>query len=328
MNLLLKPLATAREIRARRPPKARIDPHHPIDVLIETERQPNGEALESLTVFLAGSECPFTCVFCDLWQHTLDEPTPREALPEQLRQALANTGFEPRGRQVKLYNASNFFEARAVPESDDEAIAALAKRCASVVVECHPRLIGERCLRFAERLDGRLQVAMGLETVHPEIQPRLGKGADLDDFARAAETLGRHGIGWRAFVLVGLPFLHRDEAAHWAIESTRWAIGHGAEHVALIPLRGETLQRTLGPESFSPPVLKDLEEALDRSLETVGKQRASTVITADLWDIDALARCPHCAADRRARLERLHQTGILEPRAVCTVCSAPSCTPY
>ena len=32
-----------------------------------------------------------------------------------------------------------------------------------VVVECHPRLIDDRCEEFDAKLDGQLEVAMGLE---------------------------------------------------------------------------------------------------------------------------------------------------------------------
>src|SRR6185295_5330636 len=153
-----------------------------------------GPSARVLTVFLAGAECPFSCVFCDLWRHTIDGPTRRGALPAQIEKALAAAGPIPDGAQVKLYNASNFFEPRAVPPEDDEAIAALLAPFAQVVVECHPRLVGARAERFAARLaesqsptraSRRLQVAMGLETVHPHALPRLGKAMTLDGFAGA-----------------------------------------------------------------------------------------------------------------------------------------------
>ena len=72
-----------------RPPKPQVDPWRPLDVLVEEERwSPMARMRRSMTVFLAGSECPFTCVFCDLWQYTLDEPTPPGAIPQQLEIAL------------------------------------------------------------------------------------------------------------------------------------------------------------------------------------------------------------------------------------------------
>ena len=155
----------------------------------EEERTPEAGD-PALTIFLAGAECPFTCVFCDLWRETLDGPTPPGALPAQLREALAAAGPLPQPvRRLKLYNASNFFEPRAVPMEDEDEILALVAPFARVTVECHPRLVGGRCLRFAERLTGRLEVAMGLETVHPEALPRLNKGLTLDGLRPRAATL-------------------------------------------------------------------------------------------------------------------------------------------
>src|ERR1700726_3858558 len=112
-------------------------------------------AVAALTVLLAGAECPFACVFCDLWRETLDGPTPRGALPAQLRAVLAQAGSLPRPCAAKLYNASNFFEQRAVPVEDEPELAEILAPFARVTVECHPRLVGDRCLAFAERLGGR-----------------------------------------------------------------------------------------------------------------------------------------------------------------------------
>ena len=184
-------------VRSQRIPRFEPDPWEPLRHLWEEEREPTGGAIRALTVFLAGAECPFTCVFCDLWRETLHGPTPVGALPTQLRKAFAAAGPLPARASLKLYNASNFFDPRAVPVADEPALLDLAAPFARVTVECHPRLIENRCLRFAERLEGRLEVAMGLETVHPEALARLNKGLTLDDFDRAAETLRRAGIGMR-----------------------------------------------------------------------------------------------------------------------------------
>ena len=45
---------------------------------------------------------------------------------------------------VKLYNASNFFDPRAVPESDYDAIAEQLSGLDRVIVESHPSLVGPR----------------------------------------------------------------------------------------------------------------------------------------------------------------------------------------
>ena len=103
-----------RRIRSLRPAKMRVDPYAAHGSVLEDERRPDGKIERALTVFLTGAECPFTCSFCDLWQWTLDGPTPPGALTRQLESVLeARKGQAP--DRLKVYNASNFFDQRAVP---------------------------------------------------------------------------------------------------------------------------------------------------------------------------------------------------------------------
>lgn len=308
-------------VHALRRDKPAVDPWRPLGTSWEEERQPDGTLAPVLTVFLAGAECPFGCVFCDLWRHTLDGPTPLGALPAQLEQALAAAGPLPAGCQVKLYNASNFFAERAVPAADDEPLASLLAPCARVIVECHPRLVGDRCARFVDRLgrdSTRLQVAMGLETVHPGALPRLGKAMTLDDFAAAAGRLRALGAGVRAFVLVGAPFVPAAEAALWAERSTAWAFAHGVEHVSLIPVRGEgeALRWLASAGDFAAPTIAVVEEAFSRCLAL-----GDGVVTVDTWDFGRLLACAACAPARRARLERINRRGADEPPVACERCA-------
>src|SRR2546425_4164007 len=111
-------------IRRLRPPKPGIDPWKAHGTVIEEERSASGGLERAVTVFLAGAECPFTCSFCDLWRGTLDGPTPPGALPTQLARALEAIA-PPFPHRLKLYNASNFFDRRAVPAEDLPRIAEL-----------------------------------------------------------------------------------------------------------------------------------------------------------------------------------------------------------
>lgn len=308
-----------RRIRALRPPKAAVDPWQPIAVLQEAERQPSGEIVPVLTVFLAGRECPFTCVFCDLWRHTLDEPTPPGALPAQLEAALARPHRLAPNTHIKLYNASNFFDTKAVPPADEEALLTLLAPFPQVVVECHPKLVGRRCLDFAARLAGRLQVAMGLETVHPNALPHLNKKMTPDDFAHAAATLRHHGMAVRAFVLIGAPFVPPAEIALAAEQAAAFAFAHGAEHVALIPARAGNgaMDQLAERGDFTPPSLAQIEEAMERCLALGG----DGVVTVDLWDLERFAPCPACQQARLDRLARLNRSGRPEPALPCAHCS-------
>ena len=305
-------------VRSLRGSKEPVDAERAVGVRVESERIAPGSVAPGVTVFLAGSECPFTCVYCDLWKYTLDGPTPAGALPRQLQTALGEV--EDDLRWVKLYNASNFFDSRAVPVEDRDALAELVSGFETTVVESHPRLIGKSCLDFADRVDGRVQVAMGLETVHPEALLRLNKEMSVTDFDRAAEELLDMGIGVRAFVLVGVPFVEPTEDHEWVVRSVEHAVSIGVEHVALIPVRdgnGALEQLRHGGE-FHPPSLSRLEDALD---DTIG---LAAIVTADLWDLGRFAECVHCGDDRCERMERMNLSGENEPRVGCGECGVGS----
>lgn len=307
--------AEDRRLRALRPAKRAVDPWRPLGVVVEAERTASGAVVPTVAVFLAGRECPFTCVFCDLWGATLDGPTPPGALPEQLRRALASLdgAIDPATR-LKLYNASNFFDPLAVPEADLPALAQLAASFARVVVESHPKLVGPRCRRFAALVPGRLEVAMGLETVHPQALARLNKKMTVADFDRAAARLRDWGVALRAFVLVGAPHVPAAQRREWTRRSIVHALDAGAETVSLIPVRGGNgeLERLAGEGAFRPPRLKDLEEALADGL-ALGRG----AILADLWEAARFADCPLCGGERLARLARMNLSGEIEAEVAC-----------
>ena len=179
--------SATRRIRDLRGAREAVDPWRPVALLREKERTIEGGRAPCFTVFLAGAECPFSCSFCDLWRHTLNEPTPRGALPAQIERALEELTGSAAGDAVPSGCRLNFFEPRAVPRCDLHRIAELAAPFERLVVECHPRLVDQRALEFAASLEPRLEVAMGLETVHPEILPRLNKEMTRRDFDRAGE---------------------------------------------------------------------------------------------------------------------------------------------
>jgi radical SAM enzyme (TIGR01210 family) len=286
--------------------------------LLEDERRPGGRIEQALTVFLTGAECPFTCSFCDLWQWTLDGPTPPGALTRQLESVLeARVGQTP--DRLKLYNASNFFDQRAVPPEDVLGIAKLAAPFAAITVESHANTIGAKTLDFARRIPGRLEVAVGLETIHPAAAPQLNKRLDLARFDSAARFLSDNGIDLRVFVLLGAPYVPVNETVAWTVRTVEYAAERGASVVSIIPVRGGNgeLERLQGQGHFTPPTLSQLEESLEVSL-----QFTSSVVTADLWDIDRLPACEHCRAERVERLRRMSLSGCAESRVPCVRCSA------
>jgi len=312
----------SRELRAgqrrHHEPKLPVDAWQPNGWLLEEERGSDGKRLSILTIFLAGAECPFECIFCDLWRQTLDGPTPRGAIPGQLAAALANTDASA-AAAIKLYNASNFFDPIAVPPEDDQEIAALLRPFRRVIVESHPRFITRRCVEFAERLDGVLEVAIGLETADADALARLNKQMTLDMVADAAARLRAARIGVRIFLLVPPPFV----AATDVIVSTRRAVTYaaelGANHISLIPTRIDHLHQddVLQPHDLVPPTLGMVEDVLDACLDSVG-----AVVSVDMWDGERLVVCEQCGQARIDRLRDINLTGRPAARIRCQTCGS------
>jgi len=286
---------------------------------VEEERARSGRLERALTVFLAGAECPYTCSFCDLWRWTLDGPTPPGALPAQLSRALESLA-PPLPHRLKLYNASNFFDRRAVPAEDLPRIAELAEPFAAVTVESHANTIGPLTLEFAALLSGTLEVAVGLETVHPVAAAHLNKKLELDRFDRAAGFLAEHDIDLRVFVLLGAPYVPAEESIEWTLRTVEYAAGLGAGRIAVIPVRGGNgeMERLRALGHFVPPTLVQLETVLERCLAI-----RSAVVTADVWDIARLSGCERCRPQRVARIQAMNLSPNPQPPAPspCSKCA-------
>lgn len=308
------PAARDRWVLARRGPRAPLDPRRAVDVLVETEPNEDGRPEAVATVFLANRECPWRCLMCDLWKNTLEAGVPGGAIAEQIRGALAGL---PPARRIKLYNSGSFFDPRAILPEDHGEIAAVVGGFDRVIVESHPALVGEACLRFRDLVSGRLEVAVGLETIHPEVLPRLNKRMSLEQFEEAAAFLGREGIALRAFVLLGLPFLSQEESLRWACRSVEFAFERGATAVSIIPTRSGNgaLDELRGRGEFQPPTLAALEAAL-----AAGIALCRGRVFADLWNLGEFRRCPSCFEERRGRLSAMNVLQVVEPPVSCQAC--------
>lgn len=315
----------AAAIRAVRGAKAKVDPFARPLVVVERERLGDGSVAPSVVVFAIGRECPYTCVFCDLWRHTLDTVTPPRALVAQLEAAGAD-GW-PAGVVLKLYNASSFFDPLAVPPEDLAALAQLCGGARRVVVESHPRFLRRhprQWLAFAEAIaPATLEVAIGLETADPLLHRRLGKGTSVNEIEEAAAALMAAGVAWRAFVLVGTPYLEQTRHVDDAVATAAWAVDHGAAHVALIPVRGGNGAMEILREQglWSPPRLDSLERSFAAAQDVAqGVAQKGAVVTLDLWDLELFCDCASCFGARRERLQTGNLSGHLPAAVRCADC--------
>ena len=128
------------------------------------------------TLFLANRECPWRCLMCDLWKNTTLESRAARA-PSRPRSAALAALASGRGA-----SSSTTRGASSIPGRDPAGGLRGDRRRSSgferVIVESHPALSAsaryDGCAIFC---DGDLEVAMGLETAHPEVLPSAQQDA-------------------------------------------------------------------------------------------------------------------------------------------------------
>jgi radical SAM enzyme (TIGR01210 family) len=250
---------------------------------------------------------------CDLWKNTTDSGIGKGLIPKQIEYALARLTA---AKTLKLYNSGNFFDNKAIPHEDFPSIAHLIRDFSTLIVECHPKLLSKRVIDFKELIEPvELEIAMGLETVHPAVLPLLNKRMTLSDFEQGVAFLKSHRIRTRAFLLLKPPFLSELEGVHWAKKSLDFAFETGVESCAVIPVRaGNGAMESLQEGGyFSPPAIYSLEEVLEYGI----KKRAGRVF-ADTWDLELFSKCNKCFKERKERLEAMNLAQQLLPAVHCS----------
>ncbi len=301
-----------RWIRSLRGEKSQFDPYLPNGWFNEKEHSPEGIVKEVAAILLTNRECPYTCLMCDLWKHTTSEPVPVGAIPAQIEYALAR--LAP-ASSLKLFNSGSFFDPGAIPVEDYPRIASLAGIFEHILVESHTAFIGEKCLEFSRMLNGRLEVAIGLESVHPAILSRLNKGMSLEDFRKSIELLKENKISTRAFILLRPPFLSEEEGVEWACRSVDYAFACGVDVCSVIPVRsGNGALDHLETEGyFRQPSIHSLEQVMEYG---IGLKKG--LVFADLWDLERFDLCESCFASRRNRLVQMNLDQEILPGINCS----------
>lgn len=312
MNKVSKIKFDDSEILALRGHKNPLKKDRPYAFLVEKERTSAGIIEDVATIFLSNSECPFRCLMCDLWKNTTERSVDEGDIPTQIRWALDQL---PKADHIKLYNSGNFFDLKAIPKNDYPEIAQLLSRYKSITIECHPKLINNQCLDLDNILDPQLEVAIGLETVHPEILPLLNKQMVLDDFKGSVEFLNENGVKSRAFILLKTPYMTEEEGVEWAKRSLDFAFECGVDCCAVIPTRSGNgvLDNLLHRGLFYEPTIQSLEEVLDYG---IGLRKGR--VFADLWDLERFSKCDKCIEKRKQRMHEINLNQYSAPQVPCT----------
>ncbi len=308
-----------REIVRARPERNSLDVDRPYEFIVEPERSAEGAVEDVATIFLTNRECPFRCLMCDLWKNTTIESVPVGAIPRQIEYALQRL---PKAQHVKLYNSGNFFDAKAIPKEDWPTIVDQVRSFKSVIVENHPKLCGDGCFEFRDMLAAHhveLEIALGLETVHPDVLPRLNKQMTTDDFSQAAKRLRSEGVRLRTFILLRPPFLTEEEGIEWAMRSIEFAFQAGVSCCSVVPTRAGNgiMEQLEADDLFVSPQLASMETVQERGIQ-LGAGR----VFMDTWDSIKFASCVECGDRRIRRITDMNLRQQITPRILCGECRA------
>jgi len=254
--------------------KNEVDPSSANGIFSEQELTRSGQIENHNIILTTNKECPFRCTMCDLWKNTTDERVENGVITKQVRDALDKL---PKAKHLKLYNAGSFFDRQSIPKQDTFEIADIISEYETLIVEAHPKIIGNSCFEFSEYLEPQLDVAMGLETVDPSVLPKLNKRMTLEYFERATTKMLEHNIFVRAFILLRTPWQTEEEGIYWAKASIDFAHSIGVECCTVIPTRGGN--GLLEQIDFEPPCLKSLQEVVE-----YGISKNKGRIFGDSWD--------------------------------------------
>lgn len=305
-------MAVSETIRKMRPPKNRVDPLLPYNYLHEKEPDGTGQVRPVNTLFLANRECSFRCLMCDLWKNTTDHAVPPGAIPAQIRYALDRL---PPASCIKLYNNGNFFDRKSIPPREHASILREVGAIDRLIVENHPSLCDKRVMEFAQTFRGKLEVAMGLETIHPDVLPKLNKQMSAEEFRRAVLSMRDTGIESRAFVLLNPPYLTGTaENREWCLRSLRYAFDSGVSLCTIIPVRtgNGIMESLLRQGNYRPPSLAEIERVFEAAL-----LEFDNTVLLDLWDLERFSECEICLESVKERLHRMNLTQQPLPAVEC-----------
>ena len=311
MNEHSLPVYSDRSILAERGPKNAVNSVKPYGWMVEKELTASGKIEDTAIIFLTNMECPFHCLMCDLWKNTTDQPVSPGDIPMQIEYALDKL---PRVKHIKLYNSGSFFDTRAIAEYEYVKIASLLSGFETVIVESHPRFIGQKCIEFGDMLGAKLEIAIGLEAADDDMLGSLNKKMTTAEFADSVRFLTDNNIGTRAFILLRPPFLSEEEGIEMAKTSLRFAFSTGVNCCTVIPVRsGNGIMDNLQKEGlFIPPDITSLELILEYGIGL----KAGRVF-ADTWDLKLFSNCDKCIDLRTERIIAMNNTQRISDRIEC-----------
>ncbi|MCS4540911.1 MAG: hypothetical protein HY929_01100 [Euryarchaeota archaeon] len=269
------------------------------EVLYDKRSHPVG------TIILNTKECPYACTMCGYWKDSLDFTPSHEALIDQVKFAL---GKLREIDAIKIYNSGSFFDDEAVPPAVRNEIANLVKDIKLVTVESRWNYISDQAIDFANKLNGALEVAIGLEVADNKKLAQINKKMTCKTFKKTVTFLEGNGIYVKAYMLVKPPFTTEKQAFLLGRQTIDFAFDCGIYTLSILPtaVMDGFIDHLAQTEFFKPPnlwtVYKLVQYALQKRFERV---------LVDTSDLEQLVKCKNCAEIFKRSFSFMNQRQIL-----------------
>jgi len=154
------------------------------------------------TSVLFSRGCPFDCHFCSNLEKGSVRYFPYHMITEEINYLKREYGVEA----LALKDDNGIPVGRKFAKPWLEAIAKTGVKWRG---QSRPTGVNEDMVKLAKD-SGCVEVAVGLETVTPKTMDILNKPLNIEEAKKYLLTLGKHGIGRRVHIIVGLPGEPKD----------------------------------------------------------------------------------------------------------------------
>jgi radical SAM enzyme (TIGR01210 family) len=192
------------------------------------------EKVKAMVVILRTKGCWWAfqkgCTMCG-YNVESDQGISTEDLRAQLASVKSKYAGEP---MVKVYTSGSFLDEREIPLEMRAQIFDAFPQARKIIFETRPEFVTDETLASIPK--EKALVALGLESADDEVLRRsIRKGFTSADYLKAAETLKRHSIPVRTYLLLKPPFMTEAAAIRDTIASIDFARPY-SESISINPV--------------------------------------------------------------------------------------------
>jgi archaeosine synthase beta-subunit len=199
------------------------------------------------------------CTMCG-YNVESDQGISTEDLRAQLASVKSKYAGEP---MVKIYTSGSFLDEREIPLEMRAEILGSFPQARKIIFETRPEFVTDQTLASIPK--EKVLVALGLESADDEVLRRsIRKGFTSADYVKAAETLRRHSIPVRTYLLLKPPFMTEAGAIRDTIAAIEFARPY-SESISINPVNvqsGTMIEDMWRRGDFRSPWIWSLLEVL------------------------------------------------------------------